>query len=249
MCIRDRSPTPPLQELGLYGNCVRDHGAAAFGDALDANHRLLALYLGGNWIGDAGAAALAAGLSRNRGLTSINLRSNFIGDQGASQLAMALQKNAQLTAVDLAENKFGDAAGSAFAAALKVNYTLTALDLRDNTLTAATGDVMTAALEQNFSMVCLQLSTDAAQPGERGGGAPPEVAAVLKRNAVFAETAQEEWQERLEWMLSEEQRKKRREALTLYNFVSVSYTHLRAHETVLDLVCRLLLEKKKTKKK
>ena len=33
---------------------------------------------------------------------------------------------------------------------------------------------------------------------------------------------------------------------TLYDQpVSVSYTHLRAHETVLDLVCRLLLEKKK----
>ena len=33
---------------------------------------------------------------------------------------------------------------------------------------------------------------------------------------------------------------------------SVSYTHLRAHETVLDIVCRLLLEQKtqkKTKKK
>ena len=30
---------------------------------------------------------------------------------------------------------------------------------------------------------------------------------------------------------------------------TVSYTHLRAHETVLDLVCRLLLEKKKKKKK
>ena len=29
--------------------------------------------------------------------------------------------------------------------------------------------------------------------------------------------------------------------------VTVSYTHLRAHETVLDLVCRLLLEKKKCK--
>ena len=28
--------------------------------------------------------------------------------------------------------------------------------------------------------------------------------------------------------------------------VPVSYTHLRAHETVLDLVCRLLLEKKTT---
>ena len=29
-------------------------------------------------------------------------------------------------------------------------------------------------------------------------------------------------------------------------YMPVSYTHLRAHETVLDLVCRLLLEKKKT---
>ena len=31
--------------------------------------------------------------------------------------------------------------------------------------------------------------------------------------------------------------------------ISVSYTHLRAHETVLDLVCRLLLEKKTKKRK
>ena len=29
-----------------------------------------------------------------------------------------------------------------------------------------------------------------------------------------------------------------------YGLAAVSYTHLRAHETVLDLVCRLLLEKK-----
>ena len=29
------------------------------------------------------------------------------------------------------------------------------------------------------------------------------------------------------------------------DYIPVSYTHLRAHETVLDLVCRLLLEKKK----
>ena len=33
------------------------------------------------------------------------------------------------------------------------------------------------------------------------------------------------------------------------NVNPVSYTHLRAHETRHDLVCRLLLEKKKTKKK
>ena len=31
----------------------------------------------------------------------------------------------------------------------------------------------------------------------------------------------------------------------LRSVIAVSYTHLRAHETVLDLVCRLLLENKK----
>ena len=35
--------------------------------------------------------------------------------------------------------------------------------------------------------------------------------------------------------------------LVASDYEAVSYTHLRAHETVLDLVCRLLLEKKKTK--
>ena len=34
------------------------------------------------------------------------------------------------------------------------------------------------------------------------------------------------------------------EAIDAVAFEPVSYTHLRAHETVLDLVCRLLLEKK-----
>ena len=32
--------------------------------------------------------------------------------------------------------------------------------------------------------------------------------------------------------------------LAVQTLVPVSYTHLRAHETVLDLVCRLLLDKK-----
>ena len=35
----------------------------------------------------------------------------------------------------------------------------------------------------------------------------------------------------------------------LLGVAPVSYTHLRAHETVLELVCRLLLEKKKNRKK
>ena len=34
-------------------------------------------------------------------------------------------------------------------------------------------------------------------------------------------------------------------SLSWYDEVAVSYTHLRAHETEADLVCRLLLEKKK----
>ena len=35
-----------------------------------------------------------------------------------------------------------------------------------------------------------------------------------------------------------------REGKVLWSVKAVSYTHLRAHETVLDLVCRLLLETK-----
>ena len=41
------------------------------------------------------------------------------------------------------------------------------------------------------------------------------------------------------------QQRGRLEARFTQFFEPVSYTHLRAHETVLDLVCRLLLEKKK----
>ena len=36
--------------------------------------------------------------------------------------------------------------------------------------------------------------------------------------------------------------------IKLSEHFAVSYTHLRAHETVLDIVCRLLLEKKKNNK-
>ena len=51
-----------------------------------------------------------------------------------------------------------------------------------------------------------------------------EVTVVLELQARFDEENNLYWAERLK---------------------AVSYTHLRAHETVLDLVCRLLLEKKK----
>src|SRR5665648_1280990 len=39
------------------------------------------------------------------------------------------------------------------------------------------------------------------------------------------------------------------ESVTMDDMVPVSYTHLRAHETRHDLVCRLLLEKKKKKQR
>ena len=45
--------------------------------------------------------------------------------------------------------------------------------------------------------------------------------------------------------LAEEQVRKAMEGLNTGDHPPVSYTHLRAHETVLDLVCRLLLEKNK----
>ena len=38
------------------------------------------------------------------------------------------------------------------------------------------------------------------------------------------------------------------EEIIAVTVISVSYTHLRAHETVLDLVCRLLLEKNTNEK-
>ena len=52
--------------------------------------------------------------------------------------------------------------------------------------------------------------------------------------------------------MTEEQEVKARERKIRGNkkrgIIAVSYTHLRAHETVLDLVCRLLLEKKTNRK-
>ena len=45
----------------------------------------------------------------------------------------------------------------------------------------------------------------------------------------------------------EKERARQTAGIELIASETVSYTHLRAHETVLDLVCRLLLEKK-TKK-
>ena len=49
------------------------------------------------------------------------------------------------------------------------------------------------------------------------------------------------------WMLCRKYPAQEAREMGLVNTVAVSYTHLRAHETVLDLVCRLLLEKKKNK--
>src|SRR5665648_1199097 len=50
-------------------------------------------------------------------------------------------------------------------------------------------------------------------------------------------------------VMGEERYRKHLKLLIKHGYISVSYTHLRAHETRHDLVCRLLLEKKKKNKK
>ena len=66
---------------------------------------------------------------------------------------------------------------------------------------------------------------------------------VYKRQAIGCDAVG------LDWTIDiGEARRRIGDKVTLQgNLDPVSYTHLRAHETVLDLVCRLLLEKKKKK--
>ncbi len=47
------------------------------------------------------------------------------------------------------------------------------------------------------------------------------------------------------WAVTDAEERKRGERTGLDTLVVVSYTHLRAHETKANLVCRLLLEKNK----
>src|SRR5665648_1103547 len=50
------------------------------------------------------------------------------------------------------------------------------------------------------------------------------------------------------WIKDAKVREKAKKLLEVSHLTAVSYTHLRAHETRHDLVCRLLLEKKKKQK-
>ena len=54
-----------LKRLSLYGNSLRDAGAAAIGEALGYNTRLEVVDLGGNAIGSTGAEAVAQGIHKN----------------------------------------------------------------------------------------------------------------------------------------------------------------------------------------
>mgnify|MGYP003380170084 CR=1 FL=1 len=69
---------------------------------------------------------------------------------------------------------------------------------------------------------------------------PPEVTAASHRLEALVGTLSEEYKVNVFTLTEIGERAKEK---------AVSYTHLRAHETVLDLVCRLLLDKKKIHKK
>ena len=62
----------------------------------------------------------------------------------------------------------------------------------------------------------------------------PEPPRPVNWNLLTAHELEQEWLALNDWV-----------AWLRRTYGPVSYTHLRAHETVLDLVCRLLLEKKK----
>ena len=74
----------------------------------------------------------------------------------------------------------------------------------------------------------------------------------LDRDVKIACFKDKKWigKHNFEWILESyaylKEEKFEKEILRECPIVPVSYTHLRAHETVLDLVCRLLLEKKNT---
>src|SRR5660397_276921 len=72
----------------------------------------------------------------------------------------------------------------------------------------------------------------------RGSGWPPSARSVYRRayRPIHRRRGRVSWRGRVAGRLP-------------LDLGAVSYTHLRAHETKANLVCRLLLEKKKTKKK
>ena len=89
--------------------------------------------------------------------------------------------------------------------------------------------------ELNWQLSCDRASVVARELEAPSSGAPGIPSSNIE---VFAQGETFEFSPALE--------PNRRATITT---TSVSYTHLRAHETVLDLVCRLLLEKKKSNNK
>ena len=69
--------------------------------------------------------------------------------------------------------------------------------------------------------------------------------AVAAAKAAYPAWSKTPWQERVAIIRRAAELIREKILQQTYEEVPVSYTHLRAHETVLDLVCRLLLEKKK----
>ena len=81
-------------------------------------------------------------------------------------------------------------------------------------------------------------------------GAPRRAAGSTATTARPGRLRYNRWKPGCRWVVyPEDDMRGAKTLIATYAAATVSYTHLRAHETVLDLVCRLLLEKKKRTKK
>ena len=66
---------------------------------------------------------------------------------------------------------------------------------------------------------------------------------IEKTNKNLENTKKKKQENAEKLKLLEQQIAQREKLIQNLSYEAVSYTHLRAHETVLDIVCRLLLEK------
>ena len=111
-----------LRALHAHNNQVRDEGARALAESLEAHSTLSTLDLNSNFVGDGGAKAIARllkGDSTAPALAELLLYDNRIGPHGARLLGEAAQQHPTLRLLHLNGNNVGDSGAKALAGAVK----------------------------------------------------------------------------------------------------------------------------------